>query len=127
MKQEVIFFIVLLSMLTLTVAISGCKKKDPEQQTNEFRATKEPAQSIPGKVYQKAQGVECQSNLSQLRQLIQIKIDETRDESSEAPTFTSLSEIGAPSSVTKCPISKKPYTLNEGNRVSCTFEGHENF
>jgi len=127
MKQTVIVFIILLSMFTFAVTISGCKKKDPEQQTNEFRATKEPAQSVLGKAYQKAQGVECQSNLSQLRQLMQIKVDETRDESGEAPTFTSLSEIGAPSSVTKCPISKKPYTLNEGNRVTCTFEGHENF
>ena len=126
MKQRIcIITVILLSVLILTTAVSGCKKKEQDPPAG-YSATKEPAKSVLGKAYQTSQGVECKSNLSQIRQLIQIKVDEDSMDG-ERPIFTSFSEIGVPSSITKCPISHIEYTLKENNTVVCTFEGHENY
>ena len=71
---------------------------------------------------QKAVSVECQSNLQQIRAAIQT----SKEENDEFPA--SLSEIGYPAKVLRCPISKEPYNYNPATgEVRCLFPGHEQY
>jgi type II secretory pathway pseudopilin PulG len=81
--------------------------------------------TIPGAAMDQAKGVECQNNLSQLRQAIQMDRDSGGDESGGAPP--SLQAIhGIPSEMRVCPASGRPYAYDpRTGRVWCTTPGHE--
>lgn len=69
--------------------------------------------SIPARAIEKAESVECQSNLSQLRAAIQAET------MSGEPAPASLAELKM-DSITKCPVSGKPYKYDPtAGRVWC--------
>jgi len=71
----------------------------------------------------RAKGVECQSNLQQLRQSIQM-VTMTDDENRP----NSLAEFRLPSSMLSCPVAKTPYRYDPASRrVWCTYENHQTY
>lgn len=128
-RKLLIYLVTALIFLVAISAITGCKKNEEPQKESGYNLTSEPAQSIPGRAMQKAKGVECQSNLSQIRQMIQMKIDEDKQgayDTENPPVYNSLTDFGIPKSMTNCPVSHKPYVF-ENNEVRCTFQGHEKY
>jgi hypothetical protein len=81
--------------------------------------------TIPGAAMDQAKGVECQNNLSQLRQMIQMDRGSGDDEAGGAPP--SLQAVhGIPSEMRVCPASGRPYSYDpRTGRVWCTTPGHE--
>jgi hypothetical protein len=81
--------------------------------------------TIPGAAMDQAKGVECQNNLSQLRQIIQMDRDSGGDEAGSAPP--SLQAVhGIPSEMKVCPASGRPYAYDpRTGRVWCVTPGHE--
>lgn len=71
-----------------------------------------------------ARGVECSSNLRQVRSALQMaSMDETPPQ-----TLADLKQYGVTESVSRCPVSKQPYAFNPAQgRVRCTYEAHERF
>jgi prepilin-type N-terminal cleavage/methylation domain-containing protein len=72
-----------------------------------------------------ARGVECQSNLQQIRQAYTMatSFGETRPQS-----LADLRSNGVTESITVCPVSKKPYQFDPASgRAWCTEPGHERF
>lgn len=79
--------------------------------------------SMPAQVQQKASGVECQSNLSQVRQMIQMY---QTDNEQNPPTLQALS--GLPAGFLACPVGGEPYWYDaQSGRVGCRHPGHERF
>jgi len=74
--------------------------------------------SMPAQVKDKATGVECQSNLRQLRMSIDME-----KQVSDQPPATLPSGL---ESISKCPISGQAYTYDaRTGQVGCTTQGHE--
>ncbi|MHB0913053.1 MAG: type II secretion system protein [Armatimonadota bacterium] len=68
-----------------------------------------------------AKGVECQSNLSQIRSAINMY----RSSNERFPQ--GIGELGV-SSISACPVSNQPYTYDPNSgRVWCTTPGHERY
>jgi len=127
MARKILFMFTVVIILFSSFLFIGCKKKEEEKESPGYRITDKPAQSIPGKAAQAALGVECKSNLNQVRQYISMKEqDDNTYGSLEQPAYSTFAEIGVPREITHCPVSRKEYIL-EGNRVRCAFEGHENY
>ncbi len=85
------------------------------------KGTKMKPESIPGKAIQKAESVECQSNLSQVRQMIQMEIMDSEQ-------FPARIDQGSTASISKCPVSGKAYSYNpQTGQVWCTTPGHEKY
>ncbi|MHB9023634.1 MAG: hypothetical protein ACYC7E_05585 [Armatimonadota bacterium] len=81
-------------------------------------------QSLPGKVIRRAEGVECQSNLRQLRMMV----DADKDQTEEGGYPPSLQAIQGASKISQCPIGNVPYTYDPSTgKVSCAYPGHENY
>jgi competence protein ComGC len=79
--------------------------------------------SMPAQVQQKASGVECQSNLNQVRQMIQMY---QTDNEQNPPSLQALS--GLPAGFTQCPVGGEPYWYDpQSGRVTCRHPGHERF
>jgi len=77
--------------------------------------------SIPAKSIEKAESVGCQSNLSQIRQSIQMDTA-----GGEAPP--QRLDTGVTASISKCPVSGQPYSYDpQSGRVWCTTPGHEKY
>jgi len=75
--------------------------------------------STPKAAIDKGHGVECASNLNQLRADLQMRLME--DEHYPAA-------LDANSSLSRCPVSQKPYGYDpRTGRVWCTTPGHETF
>ena len=75
--------------------------------------------SVPSPM-QRAHGVECTNNLSQIRQSIQIAAG--GDEESRPK---SLAELRLPSSMLACPVGGEPYQYNAATgQVRCVHPGH---
>jgi len=81
----------------------------------------EGAQTTPGRAIEMGHEVECQNNLQQLRDAIQIDADPV-----EGTLPQKLSESwGVP---LRCPVSGNPYVYDPSTgQVHCTTKGHENF
>ena len=78
-------------------------------------------ETIPGTAMQKAESVACQSNLNQLRQMIQIDLSD----SGQPPARLDQGQTAA---ISKCPVSGQPYGYdNQLGRVWCATPGHEAF
>lgn len=74
---------------------------------------------------ERANGVECMTNLSQVRQAIGMY----QQSNEKAPTALSdLSSVGVTGSISKCPITGTPYSYDPSQgRVWCTTPGHEKY
>lgn len=82
----------------------------------------QPAQSLPGRVLQKAEGVECQSNLRQLRALIEA------EKATDGATPASLANLPEAAGIGKCPVGGEEYTYDPSTgAVRCPHAGHERF
>ena len=78
-------------------------------------------ETIPGTAMQKAESVACQSNLNQLRQMIQIDLSD----SGQPPARLDQGQTAA---ISKCPVSGQPYSYNPPTgQVWCTTSGHEKY
>ena len=79
--------------------------------------------SMPAQVQEKATGVECQSNLSQVRQMIQMY---QTDNEQNPPGLQALS--GLPAEFLRCPVGGQPYWYDAASgRVGCRHAGHGRF
>ena len=79
--------------------------------------------SMPAQVQDKATGVECQSNLAQVRQMIQMY---QMDNEQNPPNLQALS--GLPAQFLCCPVGGEPYWYDPASgRVGCRHPGHERF
>ena len=71
---------------------------------------------------ERASGVECMSNINQVRQAINMY------QQSNEKYPASLSEGGVPDSIAKCPITGTPYSYDPSQgRVWCTTPGHQRY
>ena len=117
----------LLALLALACCIiagaASCKKEPVEEKDGDWRITTGPAESIPGRAVQKSMGVECQNNLQQIRSALM-----TSQQENDGEYPASLSEIGYPNKVLRCPINKQAYQYDAATgEVHCDFPGHEKF
>lgn len=89
-------------------------------------STKLPGGKTAGSPMQKAKGVECTTNLLQVRQAYTMATqmgDETRPGS-----LQDLRTYGVTDSLMKCPVGGTPYRFNPANgQVGCAYPGHERF
>jgi len=78
--------------------------------------------SLPGQAIERARSVQCESNLRQVRQAIDIyKMN------SEGRSPGSLDDLKI-SSVTSCPVTHTPYSYDPSTgRAWCTTPGHERY
>ena len=83
------------------------------------RSTDGSGKSMPKAATDKARGVECASNLNQLRAMIQMHVAE----SGGYPAA-----LDPNSSMSRCPVSGKPYRYDpKTGNASCVTPGHETF
>ena len=102
--------VVLAIILLLAGAYFGLSRKGGKQE-----------KSIPAKSIEKAESVECQSNLSQIRQSVQMDTA-----TGEAPP--ARIDTGVTASISKCPVSGQPYSYDpQTGKVWCTTPGHERY
>jgi hypothetical protein len=93
-------------------------------QTGGASSTGDQPASLALKVEQRAQGVQCQQNIRQLRMMIGMEKDQT--ENGGYPP--SLQAIRGAEQITQCPVGGEPYTYDPATgRVSCPHPGHENY
>ena len=64
----------------------------------------------------------CQSNLSQFRQLIQVQ--KSTDEEFKP---TTSSDVPGAAGVSKCPVGKELYVIDENGLAHCPHLGHEKY
>ncbi len=84
----------------------------------------EARKSTPVQVREKATGVECQSNLNQVRQMIQMY--QMDHDGQNPPNLQALS--GLPAGFLRCPVGGEPYWYDpRTGRVGCRHPGHERF
>lgn len=72
----------------------------------------------------KASGVECMSNLRQIRQALQM-YEQTNEKKPAA--LTDLKSNGVINAMLICPVTKKPYVYNETTGVHCPDPPHANY
>lgn len=72
---------------------------------------------------ERAEGVECTSNLGQIRAAINMY---QSSNGSFPASMDDLRSNGVTSSISSCPVSKKPYAYDASTgKVSCVTPGHE--
>lgn len=122
----------ILGALLLVVVLASCGKQKPAAENTTTSSsyhdaqgitlTSEPAQSMPGRILQKAEGMGCQENLKQLRMLI----ENAKSESPDGKYPASLNEISGAGKISRCPVSHQEYQYDPNTgQVKCTFQGHE--
>jgi type II secretory pathway pseudopilin PulG len=79
-------------------------------------------QTALGNARATAQDEVCKSNLSQVRQLMQVA-----KASDDEAKFTNVSDIPGAASVSSCPVGKEPYTIDETGKIKCPHPGHGKF
>lgn len=78
----------------------------------------EGAQTTPGRAIEKATGVECASNLNQLRMMIEMHVAQH----GEYPRQFTPGDQGT---MGRCPVSNEPYRYDpQTGRIYCTTPGH---
>ncbi len=76
--------------------------------------------TVLGATKAKAQDTVCQSNLSQIRQIVEVQ--KTLDE----PLPATIAELPSAKSLTNCPIGKEAYQFDSASgAVRCPHPGHE--
>ncbi|MFQ6133762.1 MAG: prepilin-type N-terminal cleavage/methylation domain-containing protein [Armatimonadota bacterium] len=82
--------------------------------------------SIPGQAVDRAKDVECQSNIRQIRNSIQMKT--WAGEPAPASLAEVASELGVGDDFAKCPVGGEAYRYDpQAGTVSCPHAGHESF
>lgn len=77
--------------------------------------------SIPAKAIEKAESVECRSNLNQVRQSLQM-------DTATGEAAPERIDQGVTASVSRCPVSGQPYNYDPRSvKVWCTTPGHEKY
>ncbi|HOF86805.1 MAG TPA: hypothetical protein PLZ36_01705 [Armatimonadota bacterium] len=80
--------------------------------------------SVPGKAVRRAVSMECQSNLRQLRMLI----ENAKGEGEDGGYPPALTDIKDAASLNACPVSKEAYHYDQTTgKVSCACPGHESY
>ena len=83
-------------------------------------SSKTPGGKTVASPMQRAHGVECTNNLSQIRQAYQIAAG-----ADEENRPKSLAELRLPASMLVCPVGGEPYQFNPANgQVRCVHPGH---
>jgi len=86
------------------------------------QVTSAPAQSLPGRVLQKAIGEKCSENLRQVR----AAIEAARGADGSYPE--SLAAVQDISQISSCPLGHEPYVYDQKTgEVHCVHPGHEKF
>ncbi|MHB9130092.1 MAG: type II secretion system protein [Armatimonadota bacterium] len=82
-------------------------------------------QSIPARTIQKAHSMECQNNVRQLRQLIEM----SKSDSENGTIYpSSLSNMPEAAKISKCPVGREPYQYDPTTgKIHCVHPGHEGF
>ncbi len=112
MVEILVVMIVIMALAALYFGIRGKGEKAEPKFEGE-------AQTTLGKAVQKGESVECQSNLRQLRLMIQMKAMEGSNPGQLDPAW------GVP---LRCPVSGYEYRYDpESGRVWCPTPGHENY
>jgi hypothetical protein len=92
--------------------------------TADFQRVGNEPQSLPGKVLARARGEGCESNLRQLRMLI----DSAKTDNADGKAPASLDALPEAAQIKACPQSKAPYTYDPATgEVHCTYSGHEKY
>ena len=108
--------VVLVVLVALAAIYFGVRKKPGEVKP----AFEGEAQTTLGKSLQKAEGVGCQTNLSQLRQMLQM---EWTTNSQDPAALNSSGGVPL-----KCPVSGYDYHYDpQSGRVWCVTPGHEKY
>ena len=81
-------------------------------------------QTIYKAAINKASGVECMSNLRQIRQAIQM-YEQTNEKKPAA--LTDLKANGVIAAMLICPVTKKPYAYDPATGVRCTDPPHAKY
>lgn len=77
--------------------------------------------TIPAKAIEKAESVECMSNLNQIRQNLQM-------ETGTGEAAPERIDQGVTASISRCPVSNQPYNYDPRTvKVWCTTPGHERY
>ncbi len=79
-------------------------------------------QTTLGNARATAEDAVCKANLSQVRQLLQVA--KSTDEEAK---YATAAEIPGAASVSKCPVGKEPYSIDETGKVKCLHPGHGKF
>jgi len=78
--------------------------------------------SLPGQAIRRAEGMECQSNLRQLRMMIQTSTAE------KGSPPVSITDIPDSIRIRTCPIGKCDYAYNSATgEIHCPYLGHEKY
>lgn len=86
-----------------------------------------PGGKTVGSPMERAKGVECTNNLSQIRQAYTMATS-TGDESRPGSLEDLKRAGGLSDSMLKCPVGKVPYRFNAATgQVGCPYPGHERF
>ena len=86
-----------------------------------FAGGKGKQKSIPKRAIEKAESVECRSNLNQIRQMIQM-------ESADTGAWPARIDQGATATISRCPVGGQAYGYDpRTGRVWCTTPGHERY
>lgn len=78
--------------------------------------------TVMGNAMATANDSACQSNLSQMRQLIQVQKSTDEEFKPVSPT-----DVPGASSVSKCPVGKEIYLIDQQGLVHCPHLGHEKY
>ena len=78
--------------------------------------------SMPAQVKERAESVECQSNVRQIRMGVQMNT------MAGEPAPKSLAELKYPAEVLQCPVGHQPYKYDpQTGQVQCVYPGHEKY
>jgi hypothetical protein len=78
--------------------------------------------TVMGNAMATAKDSTCESNLSQMRQLLQVQ--KATDEEFKP---MSPNDVPGASGVSKCPVGKETYLIDAQGQVTCPHLGHEKF
>jgi len=125
--ELIIVVVIILGGVLLYVNLTANADKarqEAEQAASGSSAPLVAPSSVPGKAVRRAVSMECQSNLRQLRMLI----ENAKMESENSDYPPALTDIKEAARINTCPVSKEPYHYNHTTgKVSCACPGHENY
>jgi hypothetical protein len=124
--ELIIVVVIILGGVLLYINLSAGARKAQQEAEQEVAPTSNTPllapSSVPGKAVRRAVSMACQSNLRQLRMLI----DNAKLETEDGSYPPSLDAIKEAAQINTCPVSKQPYTYDAAaGKVSCTCPGHE--
>jgi hypothetical protein len=90
------------------------------------KGTKTPAGKTVAAPKEQAQGVECMTNLRQLRQAYTMAT--ATGEEQKPRSLADLKPVGVTESIARCPVGKMYYLMDPNNgRFACPHPGHQQY